>query len=330
MISAVRSIVSQTDEPGLNDLLESSVLPLAEVQDPVTFSDFTQHGQCGSSVHGPTWSFPDGAQPVIEIDLGSIENWESSDLLPSVSPIGGSLNATVPSQGGATLGPSPGASPASTTNNTHDCEARAISILCSLQHGEMHPGATSCSTNPTRYADLNLTPSFDRVLSVNKDALDGWSKLMECSCASCPHLLILYLSILSKMAFWYGIAATERSQPPVNTEASTKAPNSSKGTMSSPSLRYPPTVDQFSVRPTRIQVGILSLDAEDQANLRRILLLRELRRAKMAIDELMRVDRSALQEANEAVRRSVQWSLGGITRVEEELKDMIERVSQLR
>ncbi|KAI1165625.1 hypothetical protein F5B18DRAFT_160272 [Nemania serpens] len=45
---------------------------------------------------------------------------------------------------------------------------------------------------------------------------------MECYSTKRPHLMLLYLSILSKMVFWYHIAATERSPLLDDTEPSIK------------------------------------------------------------------------------------------------------------
>ncbi|KAL2867772.1 uncharacterized protein BJX67DRAFT_352226 [Aspergillus lucknowensis] len=127
-----------------------------------------------------------------DVNFDGFMNWDTTNL-PSLTPALESL------QESSSPGPN---------TSTHDCEARAISILSSLQHGRMRRGLMSCSTDPAHvYADLELTPTFDRVLAVNRAALDGWSKLMRCSCARCPHLIFLYVSILSKMLFWYRVAA---------------------------------------------------------------------------------------------------------------------------
>lgn len=211
----------------------------------------------------------------------------------------------------------PSSASISTNSSTHNCEAEAISILNSMQHGEMYQGLTSCSTDPAQaYAPLILSPSFDRVLAVNKAAREGWNKLVRCSCALCPHLLLLYTSILSKMLFWYRIAATEKLED--------------DSASSSGSSRYSPdeapTVDRFSVRPTAIQVGMLSLDAEDQAHMRRVLLLRELQTTEKAIDDLMNVDRTSLESADEFIRTGVQWALTGISRHKGELQSIMQMV----
>ncbi|KAI0453334.1 hypothetical protein F5B21DRAFT_286679 [Xylaria acuta] len=101
-------------------------------------------------------------------------------------------------------------SPTLNTASTHDCEAQAIAILRSIQHGEMYEGATSCSINPILYAALNFRPRFDRVLATNKATLNGCARLMKFSCALCPHKILLHVSILSKVLFWYRVAATEK------------------------------------------------------------------------------------------------------------------------
>jgi len=327
---------SETTNPTLSwDQLIAPSLIATSIgrQDRGTLLQTSQwHGDTAALVSGMTFDDLSG----VEVNVNAFGNWDVSQLSPSApmdadglptapishpSPAQGSpLSASV-----ASISGKESASAASVTSSTHDCEARAISLLHSMQHGEMHHGATSCSSDPVHYTNLNLAPSFDRVLSVNKAVLDGWSQLMKCSCALCPHIILLHVSILSKMIFWYRIAAAEDSPTPGHVERSKRGPSNG----STP--QDPPTVNQFSVLPITIQVGTLSLDAEDQVNLRRTLLLRELRRAEQAIEELMKVDRSALEEVEDGVvHRSVQWSLGGIARVKEELQDVIQKVKQIR
>ncbi|KAL1858663.1 hypothetical protein Plec18170_002869 [Paecilomyces lecythidis] len=194
----------------------------------------------------------------------------------------------------------------------------------------MRQGLMSCSTGPAHvYADLELAPTFDRVLAVNKAALNGWSKLMKCSCAQCPHLILLYVSILSKMLFWYRIATREKTPPSGDEESDGSTSINGSNTVGS-TPQEAPTSDRFSVRPTTIQAGALDLDAEDQADLRRTLLLRELNRMENAIYELMNADRKEFEDnADESIRRTVKWSLAGIPQLNEELQDVIQKVKQI-
>ncbi|KAI1277877.1 hypothetical protein F5Y07DRAFT_398025 [Xylaria sp. FL0933] len=124
---------------------------------------------------------------------------------------------------------------------------------------------------------------------------------MECSCALCPHIILLHVSILSKVLFWYRIAAANESHD----SQATRNRNCVSAGSSSP--EDPPTPAQFSVAPTEVQIGMLSLDAEDEASLRH---------------------RTALEHGDDLVRSSVEWSLGGITRVKEVLLDIIEKMEQ--
>ncbi|RWA05549.1 hypothetical protein EKO27_g9557 [Xylaria grammica] len=281
----------------------------------------------------PSWPFGAGSGPGIDVD--SFARWD----MPDLSPPSPRLHSPEPPEPPETAhGDTARSAPipierqytTPITISTHDCEAQAISILHSMQHGEMQEGATSCSTNPVRYAELNLRPSFDRVLATNKAALNGCARLMKCSCALCPHIILLHVSILSKVLFWYRIAATDKTSPSQNTESGTgDQENTARTTSQSP--EEPPTPDQFSVSPTGIQIGVLSLDAGDESELRRVILLQELRRTENVIDELMNVDRTALDEnGDDVVRSSVQWSLGGISRVREELRNVMEKIIRAR
>lgn len=207
-----------------------------------------------------------------------------------------------------------------TTTSKHDCEARAISILGSMQHGEMRRGLMSCATDPSdAYASLELTPSFDRVIAVNQAALSGWKELMRCSCAQCPHLILLYVSVLSKMLFWYRIAATQSQSSDDTLEYESSTAFIDLGNLSACNKRIPtteesPTVDRFKVRPTTIQIGNLNLDEDSQANLRSVILLRELRNTENAIQALKDVDRkSIINKAEEAVRSTVEWAISLVT-----------------
>jgi hypothetical protein len=174
------------------------------------------------------------------------------------------------------------------------------------------------------YSGFNLRPPFDRVLSTNRAALEGWKKLMLYSCVQCPHLILLYVSVLNKMLFWYRIAATNEWADGVSrggTEGISSSGGSGSGSGSSseattPTTMSPPTRDKFGVQTAVIKVGLLGLDAEDQANLRRFLLMRELRRMESAIDELVKLDRTSMEEdlddeAWQVVKWFTRWCLAG-------------------
>lgn len=139
---------------------------------------------------------------------------------------------------------------------------------------------------------------------------------------------MLYVAILSKMLFWYRIAA--RDSMPLRDarepeDSSYASSNSSSA--GSPSQQDAPTPRQFSINLTAIQVGDLSLDAEEQANLRCAFLLRELRKTEKAIDEFMNIDRTHTDDdGDEAIRTAVDWSISGVTHVRQQLKEVIQQI----
>ncbi|KAI0440293.1 hypothetical protein F4803DRAFT_480621 [Xylaria telfairii] len=317
------SIVPAVAEPGpvrSNPLLVSPLVSLDVVQGRDSLLDYGQQEGDETSALPSSWLSGDGFNG--ELDVSLYTDWNMANLSPP--PLEADIMpASEPSHHIPT--PREGQSPTLNTTSSHDCEAQAISILRSMQHGEMYEGATSCSINPIQYAKLNLRPGFDRVLATNKAALAGCARLMRCSCALCPHIILLHVSILSKMLFWYRVAAMEKASLPehgrsgIDTHSASQSPEDA------------PSPDQFNVSPTGIQVGILNLDSEDEYNLRRMLLLRELHKTGDVIDELINVDRTALDEnGDEMLKSSVQWSLGGIVRVRAELQAVIRKIEQVR
>lgn len=357
-----------TDRPAAAPDIDSSVNPAVLVsplsqsllpgQEPFPGSLSNTDASALLSLYG---GFGDTAG--IDVDLDAFANWDLAGLSPSGLPsplppaprvrdqqqslfISGAEKGTCSATAGENEVTSSSAlvtathttsSSSSTMDMTHDCEAQAISILRSLQHGEVVPGTTSCSTTDSvvHYAGFNLRPPFDRVLSTNRAALDGWKKLMRCSCVQCPHLILLYVSVLNKMLFWYRIAASNEWADGAGrgeTEGDNSSGSSGSGSSSeatTPTSMSPPTRDKFGVQTAVIKVGLLGLDAEDQANLRRFLLMRELRRMEAAIDELVKLDRTSMEEDLDAEAwQVVKWSLAGVLRVRDEVQDVIRELSK--
>lgn len=173
---------------------------------------------------------------------------------------------------------------ASLPGKQHDCESRAVSVLLSLRHCTSPEDARgSCSDADYLAAQSNVLtdpiPSLDEVVLANKAALSHWSELMRCRCAQSPHATLLYISLLSKILFWYRIAVDANC-----TSAGTCSTNNATGALASPPEEVDPT--PIKVRPTIIRIGMLDLDQDDQANLARVMLLRELNKVGKIIDEV--------------------------------------------
>lgn len=254
-------------------------------------------------------------------------DWNDADLsLPEPSPSGETYSlpglCQVESSATASSGAKAASSESTSRKNTHDCEAQAVSILRLLQNNEMSEGATSCTT--TRYSDLNLSPSFDGVLATNKLALNSWKRLMECTCAECPHLILLYVAILSKMLFWYYIISEKSLSP----GASGRESAGGSSSVDTPT-HGPPSIGEFDVLPTKVQLGLLDIDPEDQVIMRRAVLLRELRVMEQAIAEFSdQIDPAESAEPHYIAQRAKKWSLTSISFIKEELDTVIQKVEQ--
>ncbi|CAO1601140.1 hypothetical protein XANCAGTX0491_004804 [Xanthoria calcicola] len=176
------------------------------------------------------------------------------------------------------------------SQETHNCEAYALSLLRSLHSWSLHTYdetytqtgtlADSYQTNNNNNKNKNNTnshqelPSLDTILHANKCALSGVMKLLDCRpCAQRPYPLTLYMSIITKMLSLYELAATAD----ISSSSSSDAAASGATTPSSaPHHRLAPT--------TVMQVGVFDLDEDDQATLQRGILLRQLRKMERAIE----------------------------------------------
>jgi hypothetical protein len=143
--------------------------------------------------------------------------------------------------------------------------------------------------------------SLDSVLSTTKSAVQNVVQLLACPCSSDPHLAMLYSSIASKILAWYQIAAGLKdvsTHPPALDACST--PSLSSSTWSSPALSSSstfsdfssplptpsPTNTTFNIKPQPLKIGLFEFDAEDQENLRRQVVLKELKKSGAMIEAL--------------------------------------------
>jgi hypothetical protein len=176
----------------------------------------------------------------------------------------------------------------------HSCYNLAYSTLESLQC------RTSQGTQGPMPSNIELK-SLDSVLSTTKSAVQNVVQLLACPCSSDPHLAMLYSSIASKILAWYQIAAGLKdvsTHPPALDACST--PSLSSSTWSSPALSSSsafsdfssplptpsPTNTTFNIKPQPLKIGLFEFDAEDQENLRRQVVLKELKKSGAMIDAL--------------------------------------------
>jgi hypothetical protein len=150
------------------------------------------------------------------------------------------------------------------TEHALECEARALTVLRSLQYsptlcspireGSFSAATSNASVNASLQEFAYSVDSMDTLLATNKAALNELAQMLECGCAEKSHVALLYFTILSKVVFWYNVAVTTR----YNSE-------------------------RVELKPMKIQFSVLDFDDEDNATLHRAVLSSELQKAGTAI-----------------------------------------------
>ncbi|CAH0052346.1 unnamed protein product [Clonostachys solani] len=126
------------------------------------------------------------------------------------------------------------------------------------------------------------------------------------------------------MLFWYHIISETSLSP----EGGGRESAGDSSNADAPTDR-PPKVGEFDVLPTKVQVGLLDIDPEDQAIMRRAVLLRELRAMEQAIAEFSyEIEPAESVEPNYIAQRAKKWSLASISFIKEELDTVIQKVEQ--
>lgn len=121
--------------------------------------------------------------------------------------------------------------------------------------------------------EATLTPGLDKILLANKLALGSVMKLLDCACARHAHVAMVYLTIVNKALFWYKTAATMLSPPR----------SVSSGSLSAP---------MNNVNASMLQIGGFDLDDDDQEDLTREIVARELRRVGRVLTKLSSISDS--------------------------------------
>ncbi|KAF2676945.1 hypothetical protein K458DRAFT_424307 [Lentithecium fluviatile CBS 122367] len=160
--------------------------------------------------------------------------------------------------------------------SSHCCHNLAYSTLESLR-----------IINPENSAGVELK-SLDSVLSITKTAVTNVLQLLNCnSCSADPHLAMLYSSITSKILTWYQIAAgVKPASPPATPSLSSGASSPSSSLFSSPLCTPSSESTTFDIEVKPIKIGGYQFDEAEQEELRRRVVLRELKKCGTLVDAL--------------------------------------------
>lgn len=161
---------------------------------------------------------------------------------------------------------------------THSCYTSAYSTLESLRildsnTAQAHPSAE--------------TQSFESTLSVIRLAVQSISQGLSCSCASDPHLVLLYGSILTRLLTWCQNTAAGNIVTPTtktgyaNSEINSPA-SSGRSSVLSSAVSEPERA--FSIGSQPLQFNLYQYTEVERANHRRQAVLAEIKSCKQLVD----------------------------------------------
>ena len=190
--------------------------------------------------------------------------------------------------------PSSASEPPQSRTPSYDCEAEAFTALhslhtCTMLHtdrpGELTRTTTGRSTSFGEVTDR--MPPLDKVLYFNRAAISTLKELLDSPGVQQPHLALLYMTIASKVLFWYRLVVSSQYE----SKSGPRSPSSSNHSISSSNGQpSPPRTDSNTtdraVKSVSIQIGVFDLGDEDQKLLMRGVLLREVRKLEGVVDKM--------------------------------------------
>ena len=193
--------------------------------------------------------------------------------------------SSVPTNSSTSESPQPGTA-------TYDFEAEAFTALHSLHSCAMlHTGQPGEPKQMTTHAGTRFgqatdhIPPLDKVLYFNRAAINTLNKLLDSPSVQQPHLALLYMTIASKVLFWYRLVVSSQYQPKSEPRSPSSDNNNTSTSQSSPLSRCSNTVDR-AVKSVSIQIGVFDLEDEDQKLLMSGVLLREVMKLESIVDKI--------------------------------------------
>ena len=176
----------------------------------------------------------------------------------------------------------------------YDCEAEAFTALhslhsCTMLHTD-HPGELNQKTTRASTSFGGVTdhmPPLDKVLYFNRAATSTLKELLNAPSVQQPHLALLYMTIASKVLFWYRLVVSSQYQS--KSKSGPRSPssdsNNSSNVQPSPLSTCSNSSDR-AVKPVSFQIGVFDLEEEDQKLLTKGVLLREVKKLESVVDKM--------------------------------------------
>ena len=202
----------------------------------------------------------------------------------------------------------------------HDCCREAYDILGSLSFLNLS-SAYSTSRSSTDSASTTASTAnnvpLDHVLRLNRESSERLSRLLACSCARDPHLVLLYASIISRVLNWYQKASECTQRGSWSTEAVATDANPGPSRAARTSSASFTRVTSLAVAPTQMAMGSFDIhDQQVQTALRIQLLSGEIRKTGDLIDLFTSQGSSNVDEFTFSDVDSLYKSLGSWLRRE--------------
>lgn len=218
----------------------------------------------------------------------------------------------------------------------YDWEAEAFTALhslhsCTMLHTD-HPGELEQTTTRKKTSFGGVTdhmPPFDKVLYFNRAAISTLKELLNAPCIQQPHLALLYMTIASKVLFWYRLVISSQYQP----KSGPRPPSSDNNKSSSIGQPSPFSTcgngSDRAVKPVSFQIGVFDLEDEDQKLLIKGVLLREVRKLESVVDKMKRLgDEYARDDEYHDEQYVSNWYAVAGSKMQAEVRDTLRQIKE--
>ena len=171
-------------------------------------------------------------------------------------------------------------------------------------------------------------PPLDKVLYFNRAAINTLKDLLNTPCVQQPHIALLYMTIASKVLFWYRLIVSSQHQSN-NGQASPRSDsdNSSNGQPTPPSTSS--NISDRAVKPVSFQIGVFDLEDEDQKLLIKGVLLREVRKLQSVVDQMKRMgDEDARDDEYHDEQHTSNWYAVAGSKMQAEVQDTLRQIKE--
>lgn len=171
-------------------------------------------------------------------------------------------------------------------------------------------------------------PPLDKVLYFNRAAISTLKELLDFPCVQQPHLALLYMTIASKVLFWYRLIVSSQYQPKPESRSPSSDNNNTSNGLLSPLSTGSITSDR-AVKSVSFQIGVFDLEDEDQKLLMKGVLLREVRKLEAIVDKMkMLGDEHTRDDECDDEQHVSNWYAVAGSKMQAEVQDTLKQIKE--